>query len=135
MNDGTDANGQELVYTGISTTHKFSKTGKGAKAVNVDVAKNLADVTNFFTTVTTPDTLVARTAYTLTITEDEDTTVTVTRNGVAMQTGAQIFAGDILTISCTGGTITVNAEAYTSGSPMLVSGNVTVVSTATQAET
>lgn len=56
-NDGTDANGQELVYTGISTTHKFTKTSKGAKALNVDVAKGLANVSTFFDTVTTPDSL------------------------------------------------------------------------------
>lgn len=56
-NDGTDANGQELIYTGIQTTHKFTKTQKGAKAMNVDVALNKADVSNFFNTVTTPDTL------------------------------------------------------------------------------
>lgn len=53
--DGTDANGQELTYTGISTTHKFTKTGKGAKALNVDVGLDLADVSTFFTQVTTPD--------------------------------------------------------------------------------
>lgn len=129
-NDSTDANGQELVYTGISTTHKFSKTGKGAKALNVDLGKDLADVTEFFNTVTTPDTLVAKTAYALTITEDGGTTVTVTRNGVTLETGAQIFDGDILIVSVTGGTITVNSEAFTSGNPLLVSGDVTVVSTA-----
>lgn len=56
-NDGTDANGQELVFTGISTTHKFTKTSKGAKALNVDVAKGLANVSTFFDTVTTPDSL------------------------------------------------------------------------------
>ena len=60
-NDGTDANGQEIVFTGISTTHKFEKTGKGAKAINVDVAKDLADVSEFFDEVTTPDTLQAKT--------------------------------------------------------------------------
>lgn len=58
--DGTDANGQELVYTGISTTHKFTKTGKGAKALNVDTGKDLANVSTFFSTVTTPDTLTAK---------------------------------------------------------------------------
>lgn len=64
-NDGTDANGQEIVYTGISTTHKFTnnpdKNGnpRGAKALIVDVAKGLADVSNFFDTVTTPDDLSA----------------------------------------------------------------------------
>lgn len=55
--DGTDANGQELTYTGISTTHKFTKTGKGAKAINVDTSKDKADVSTFFDEVTTPDDL------------------------------------------------------------------------------
>lgn len=59
-NDGTDANGQELTFTGISTTHKFSKTGKGAKAVNVDLGKEKADVAAFFDVVVTPDTLKAK---------------------------------------------------------------------------
>lgn len=59
--DSTDANGQELVYTGIRTTHKFTKTGKGAKSLNVDVAKDLANVSTFFDTVTTPDTLAVKT--------------------------------------------------------------------------
>lgn len=53
--DGTDANGQELTFTGIVTTHKFLKTGKGAKALNVDVGLGKANVSTFFTTVTTPD--------------------------------------------------------------------------------
>lgn len=55
--DGTDANGQEVVFTGISTTHVFTKTGKRAKAINVDVGLGLADVSTFFTQVTTPDDL------------------------------------------------------------------------------
>lgn len=62
-NDSTDANGQEIVFTGISTTHKFEKNpdkngnARGAKALTVDVAKGLADVSTFFDTVTTPDAL------------------------------------------------------------------------------
>lgn len=55
--DGTDATGQELTFTGINTTHKFTKTGKTARAVNVDLGKDLADVSNFFDEVVTPDTL------------------------------------------------------------------------------
>lgn len=62
--DGTDANGQELTYTGISTTHIFTKTKKRAKALNVDTELGLADVSDFFSTVTTPDTLKAKTAQT-----------------------------------------------------------------------
>lgn len=57
--DGTDANGQELTFTGIVTTHKFTKTGKGAKALNVDVGLGKADVSTFFTRVTTPDDITA----------------------------------------------------------------------------
>lgn len=59
-NDSTDANGQEIVYTGISTTHKFTKTGKGAKAMNVDLGKDLADVSAFFDSVVTPDSITAK---------------------------------------------------------------------------
>lgn len=55
--DGTDANGQEITFTGISTTHKFTKTGKGAKAMNSLASKVKTD--SFFTTVTTPDTVTA----------------------------------------------------------------------------
>lgn len=58
--DGTDANGQEITYTGVATVHKFTKTGKGVKALNVDVGLDKADVTDFFDTVTTPDDLVAK---------------------------------------------------------------------------
>lgn len=130
-NEGTDANGQELVYTGISTTHKFEALGnKPAKAMNVDVAKGLADVSDFFTEVKTPDTLEAVDTYSLTITQAEDTTVTVTRNGTPLTSGATLHAGDVLTISVTGGTITVNGETFTSGNTHTVAGNVAVVSTA-----
>lgn len=129
-NDSTDANGQELTYTGISTTHKFTKTGKGAKALVVDTSKGLADVSDFFENVTTPDTLTGNTAYTLSITQATDTTVTVTRNGTALSSGANIYQGDVLTISVTGGTVTVNSTPFISGNMHVVSGNVTVVSTA-----
>lgn len=57
-NDGTDANGQELTYTGISTTHKFTYNGKAAKAVNVDTSVNeTITADTFFGTVQTPDTI------------------------------------------------------------------------------
>jgi phi13 family phage major tail protein len=129
-NDSTDANGQELTYTGISTTHKFTKTGKGAKALVVDTSKGLADVSDFFENVTTPDTLTSKTPYTLTITQASNTTVTVTRNGTVLSSGASVYNGDVLVISVTGGTITVNSTPFISGNMHVVSGNVTVVSTA-----
>ena len=59
-NDGTDANGQELTFTGINTTHKFTATSKTAKAVNVDTSVNTGVVeATFFATVQTPDTVAA----------------------------------------------------------------------------
>lgn len=60
--DGTDANGQEITFTGISTTHKFTKTGKGAKAINVNATNGKADVSTFFETVQTPDSVKAKTS-------------------------------------------------------------------------
>ena len=60
-NDGTDANGQELTFTGVSTTHKFTKTSSVAKAVTVDVTADLIVSPNtFFDTVQTPDTITAK---------------------------------------------------------------------------
>lgn len=56
--DGSDANGQELVFTGINTSHKFTKNGKTAKAVNVDTSVNTTVTEEtFFATVQTPDTV------------------------------------------------------------------------------
>lgn len=57
--DGTDANGQELTFTGINTSHKFTKTGKTAKAVNVDTGINNITETAFFEKVQNPDTVTA----------------------------------------------------------------------------
>lgn len=58
QNDGTDAQGQELTYTGISTTYKFSKTSKPAKAVNVDTSvAGAMSASDFFEEVQTPDTV------------------------------------------------------------------------------
>lgn len=58
--DGTEANGQEIVFTGINTSHKFTANGKTAKAVNINTKVNTAVVeTEFFTEVQTPDTVPA----------------------------------------------------------------------------
>lgn len=55
--DGTDANGQGITFTGISTTHKFTKTNAPAKAITVDTSVNAVDESAFFGTVQTPDTV------------------------------------------------------------------------------
>lgn len=60
--DGTDANGQEITFTGINTQHKFEKTGKTAKAVNLEMAKGLTTYTeaDFFAAVQDPDKVAAK---------------------------------------------------------------------------
>ena len=60
IDDGTDADGQELTFTVIETTHAFTATGKGARAVAVDDALGLAQTSNWFSAVVTPDTLTTR---------------------------------------------------------------------------
>ena len=62
-NGGTDANNQSLTYTGISTMHKFTKAvdeqgnPMTQKALVVDERDDKADLTGFFNTVVTCDTL------------------------------------------------------------------------------
>ena len=56
--NGTDSSNMQLVYTGINTTHRFSKTGNSAKAVVVDNfgdPDEKIDFDKYFTKVTTPD--------------------------------------------------------------------------------
>lgn len=137
INDSADSNGTTLTYSGVYTNATFAaKTDDNGNAmpatsVVVDTTMHLANVANFFAAVTTPDTLVAATAYSLTITQAASTTVTVKRSGVTLNTGATIYAGDHLQISVTGGTVKVNNVTFTSGNIHVVTGNTTVVSTAT----
>ena len=58
-NAGTDANGQELVYTGINTQKTYLVDGKRRtiKAVNVNTGVNPVDEADFFSTVQTPDSI------------------------------------------------------------------------------
>lgn len=58
-NAGTDTNNQQLTYTGIKTMHKFTKTGTAQKALVVDERDGKADLSTFFDSVTTCDTLQA----------------------------------------------------------------------------
>lgn len=132
-NNSTDANNVSLAYTGIFTDHEFAN-GKGsgiagaAKAMYIRSSSQVATESTFFATVATPDTVFP--AYALTITQAENTTVTVSRAGQVLENNAVIFAGDVLTITVTGGTVKVNNTTFTSGSAYTVTGNTAVVSTA-----
>lgn len=72
----------------------------------------------------------ATTAYKLTITQAENTTVTVKRNNVDLANNADLEIGDLLTIIVTGGTVKVNNVNFTSGNTYTVTGDTVVVSTA-----
>lgn len=56
-NDGTDSNGQTVNYSGVYTEHAFTKSNGPAKGIVV--TDELADVTDWFTEVQTPDTVKA----------------------------------------------------------------------------
>lgn len=46
--DGTEANGQEITFTGINTTHRFETTGKTARAINHKATTGLVTEADFF---------------------------------------------------------------------------------------
>lgn len=77
QDDGTDAQGQEITFTGISTTHKFTATNAPAKAVNIDTSVNTTMTEQaFFENVQTPDTIITGgAAYTLTYDVDGGTAI------------------------------------------------------------
>lgn len=59
--NSTTTNNQSLTYTGIMTQHKFTKAGnKPQRACVVDERDGLADLSTFFDSVTTCDTLTAK---------------------------------------------------------------------------
>lgn len=56
--NGTSANGQQIVYTGIATAHTFTNNGgKPAKAIYVSEDNTTVSESIFFATVQTPDTV------------------------------------------------------------------------------
>ena len=60
-NNGTDANGQELTFTGVSTTAKFTANdGKPAMAIACDAKKCGKTESEFFATVLTPDEIITQ---------------------------------------------------------------------------
>lgn len=63
--DGTDTNNTQIEFTGIYTEHEFNKgiyngstwEKAGVKGIVVDARYGLADVSNFFSQIQTPDTI------------------------------------------------------------------------------
>lgn len=94
-NAGTDASGQTLTYTGISTTYKFANAdGSSAelRSLVIDTSLKLADTSTFFDKVTTPDMLSTKKAET----------------PIARPTAGEIVSGDHIWLS----SATTNAKIY-----------------------
>ncbi len=143
LNDGTDANGQEITFTGISTIHKFTKIGsKSAKSITVNTGLDLADVTGFFASVQTPDTISPKTitpsievlpanAYietgaTLQLTAnvvpaDASITWASSDSAVTVSTAGLCTAGNSAGSATVTASITVDGRTYTDGCAITVS--------------
>lgn len=128
-NDGTDANGQELTYTGVSTIHKYSLDGKltGIKAVTVDTSVNAVDETTFFASVQTPATISGA---------PEVTGIGVIPSAVSVAEGAKVqlsatlfpagATGEITWSSSADATATVSATGEVTG---VAAGSATITAT------
>lgn len=93
-NDGTDTNNQELVFTGVDTITAFSNGGR-AKAVVIDERDDKCDLSTFFNTVQTPDTIgnLAKTATTSLSVSPTTSTIAAGSTGTITPTVAPTTAG------------------------------------------
>ena len=60
--DGTDSNGVQMTFSALETVHKFNKNNKTETQVMLEENDEKYDTTTFFDQVTTPDTLVEKSA-------------------------------------------------------------------------
>lgn len=126
----TTANGQELVFTGISTTHKFTNNNnKAAKAVVVNTALELADVSSFFDSVQTPDTIqaVTPTPTTPSIALNKST-ASITEGGEDTIIATTVPAGETVTWTSTDETVATVAGGVVSA---LAVGTTTIIASIT----
>lgn len=136
--DSVSAGSNVLSYGDTLVITAAAGTGYEIKSLKV----NGADYTSGTSITVTTDINVVVVAellkYSLTITEDDNTTVSVTLGGVAVTAGATALSyGDVITISASAGegytlsTLTVNGNDFVSGQTVTVSANVTIVAAST----
>lgn len=136
--ESASAGSNVLTYGDTLVITVTPSTGYNLTAVKVN-GENYVSGTAI--TVTTDIALTVTTAlktFNLTITQGENTTVTVTKGGVEVEAGTGVISyGDVLTISATAGegytlsTLTVDGNDFVSGQTVTVSANVVIVSEAT----
>ena len=101
-NDGTDTTNTQLVFTGINTEHEFTKgayksgnwEAASAKGVVVDERYGLADVSSFFDSIQTPDSIQASGAKKVTGVTLNKSTTTLTAGGATETLVATIAPAD-----------------------------------------
>lgn len=141
-NAGTDSNNQQLTYTGIKTMHKFTKTGTTEKALVVDERDGLADLTDFFDSVTTCDTLEAATPLTLysitntltnVVNSNSATQTAGGRSYVAVLSASTGYTIDSVTVTMGGTDVTSTAYASNNHTVAIdnVTGNIVITASAT----
>ena len=142
--ESTDANGQDLEWTGVQTIHKFTNAGddgpEPARAMTVEVSLGLADVSTFFDQVTDPDMLQAATPSTMrtvTNTLTKCTTNTAAASVVDGQPYAALISPDsgytLGAVSVTMGGSNISSSAVSGGAITVpsVTGNLVISCTAT----
>lgn len=138
-NAGTDSNNQTLTYTGIQTMHTFTKTGASGKALVIDQRDTSINLSTFFNTVTTCDTLggstVASVTNVLSHISNSNETFAVTVGGTysATLTADDDYTFGDVTVVMNGADVT--STVYTSGTHAIsisnVTGDIVIAATAT----
>lgn len=142
-NDGTDTNNQQLIFTGVKTITEFANGGgsgiKGrSKAIVIDERDGKCDVSTFFSTVQTPDTVGNLAISTVTalsvspttdsIAVDETTTITATTTpagknviwGTSNPRVATVSGGVVTGIAAGTAVITAVSGAYSASCTVTV---------------
>lgn len=132
----TLSNGATITHNDVLTVTYSVSTGYTINTHTINGAAFNSGATYTVTGATTVATTATKNTYTLSISQGANTTITVKRNGVTLTNGASISYGDSLTITFAASsgysvvTHTVNGSTFTSGNTHTVTGNVTVVSSA-----
>lgn len=127
-------------YTVAQKTIQVTHTGETAVPVQIDgntcfIHSSYIDGCEWKATSGTITLQAIRKKYLLTISQQEGVQVTVTRNGVQLQSGAEILDGEVLTVSYTlaegyEGEVTVNGREVASGTKITVNANVAIIAAA-----
>lgn len=112
-NDGTDTNNQEIVFTGVQTIHEFTNGGR-VRAVVIDERDGKCNLSTFFDSVQTPDTIAALANSTVTaLSVAPTTTSVVVGNTVSVTANVTPTGSPVTFVSSNPGVATVTGSGTT----------------------